>query len=216
MNGLFGSAILDTAVGLVFIYLLLAIFCTTVNEWISGIFSSRAKYLEQGIKQLLQDPSGAASLLQSFYAHPVIASLMDGQSHPSYIPARSFSRFLMDLVTPKVSGTLDFTALEDGINDLPAGRVKTTLLALIQDADKDLATAQRNIEAWYDDAMERGSGWFKRHTQVVIIVVALLITVAMNADTLYMAQRLWADPGMRTKLVEQASAEAKTLNPNGA
>jgi hypothetical protein len=211
MNGLFGSAILDTAVGLIFIYLLLAVFCTTVNEWISGIFSSRAKYLQQGIKQLLQDPSGAASLLQNFYAHPVIASLMDGQSHPSYIPARSFSRVIMDLVTPKVPGTLDFKALDDGINDLPPGRVKTTLLALIQDAHRDLPTAQQNIEAWYDDAMERVSGWFKRHTQIVTVVVALLITVATNADTLYMAQRLWADPGMRSKLVEQA----KTLNPNG-
>lgn len=216
MNGLFGSAILDTAVGLVFIYLLLAVFCTTVNEWISGIFSSRAKYLEQGIKQLLRDPSGAANLLQSFYAHPVIASLMDGQSHPSYIPARSFSRVIMDLVTPTVSGTLDFKALEDGINNLPPGRVKTTLLALIQDAGKDLPTAQKNIEAWYDDAMERVSGWFKRHTQVVTVAVALLVTVATNADTLYMAQRLWADPGMRSKLVEQASAQAKTLNPNSA
>ena len=216
MNGLFGSAILDTAVGLVFIYLLLAVFCTTVNEWISGIFSSRAKFLEQGIRQLLQDPKGAADLLKSFYAHPVIASLMDGQSHPSYIPARSFSRVVMDLVTPNVPGTLDFKALEDGINNLPAGRVKTTLLALIQDAHQDLATAQRNIEAWYDDAMERVSGWFKRHTQVVTVAVALLITVGTNADTLYMAQRLWADPGMRSKLVQQASTEAKALNPNSA
>src|SRR6185437_6800673 len=34
MNGLFGSTVLDVAIGLIFVYLLLAIICTSLNEWI--------------------------------------------------------------------------------------------------------------------------------------------------------------------------------------
>jgi hypothetical protein len=213
MNGLFGSAILDTAIGLVFVYLLLAIFCTTVNEGLSSVFSLRAKYLKRSLEQLLQDPQGAADLLKKFYAHPVIASMMNGQRHPSYIPARSFARVIMDLVTPNILGPLDFNALESGMKSLPPGRIKTALLSLIQDADKNLDRAQGNIEAWYDDAMDRVSGWYKRHIQIVTIFVALVITVATNADTVNITWRLWTDPGMRTALVEQWKERVKTPRP---
>ena len=216
MNGLFGSAILDTAVGLIFVYLLLAIFCTTVNEWIAGIFSTRAKFLKKGLTQLLQDPNGAKDLITRFYQHPVIASMTDGENHPSYIPARSFSRAIMDLVTPNTLGPLDFAALETGINNLPGGRIKTALLALIQDADHNLSRAQRNIEAWYDDAMDRVSGWYKRHIQLVTVAVALSITLLANADTIHIARRLWTDPGMRAAIVEQAKERAKTTPSTGS
>ncbi len=214
MNGLFGSAILDTAVGLVFIYLLLAICCTTVNEWIAGLFNFRGKYLKRGVEQLLDDPQGAADLIKRFYAHPVIASMLNRQDHPSYIPARSFARAIMDLVTPNTLGPLSFDALENGIKNLPPGRMRTVLLSLIQDADKDLGRAQRNIEAWYDDSMDRVSGWYKRRIQVVTIVVALLITVATNADTLNLARRFWTDPGMRMAIVEQSKERARMPRPS--
>jgi hypothetical protein len=213
MNGLFGSAILDTAIGLLFVYLLLAIFCTTVNEWIAGIFSTRAKFLKKGITQLLEDPNGAKDLISRFYKHPVIAPMMDGQNHPSYIAARSFARALMDLVTPNTLGPLDFPALENGIKNLPEGHIKTALLALIQDADHSLSRAQRNIEAWYDDAMDRVSGWYKRHVQLVTVAVALAITAGTNASTIHIARRLWTDPGMRTAIVEQATERAKMPRP---
>lgn len=215
MNGLFGSAVLDTAVGLVFVYLLLAIFCTTVNEWIAGILSTRAKFLQKGIGQLLEDPNGAKDLISGFYKHPVIASMMDGQNHPSYIAARSFARAIMDLVTPNTIGPLDFPALESGIKTLPDGRIKTALLSLIQDADHRLDRAQRNIEAWYDDAMDRVSGWYKRRVQVVTIAVALLITAGTNASTIHIARLLWTDPGVRTAIAAQATEQAKTPRPAG-
>jgi hypothetical protein len=216
MNGLFGSAILDTAVGLVFVYLLLAIFCTTINEWIAGIFSTRARFLKKGLLQLLQDPNGAKDLISRFYKHPVIASMMDGQKHPSYIAARSFARVIMDLVTPNTLGPLDFPALENGINNLPDGRIRTALLALIQDADRNLNRAQRNIEAWYDDAMDRVSGWYKRHIQLVTVGVALTITMLANADTIHIARRLWTDPGTRTAIAEQAAQRAKMSGASDA
>jgi hypothetical protein len=43
--GLFNSTVLDWTIGIVFVYLLLAIICTTVNEWIAGITSVSAKIL---------------------------------------------------------------------------------------------------------------------------------------------------------------------------
>src|SRR5579862_5896533 len=117
MTGSFGSAVLDVAIGLGFVYLLLSIMCTTVNEWISSLLKSRAKNLKAGIRQLLDGqptaPNGSTTqFLTQFYEHPVVTGMMKGEGHPSYMPARSFATTVMDLVTPAVPGTITFPALE--------------------------------------------------------------------------------------------------------
>ena len=49
---------LDVAIGLTFVYLLLSLICTTVNEFIAGKRGTRAKFLDRGITRLLgNDPS---------------------------------------------------------------------------------------------------------------------------------------------------------------
>ncbi len=224
MNGIFGSTVLDTAIGLVLVYLLLSLICTTINEWISGIFATRAKFLEQGITRLLagqklpalEGAEPTVDLLKSFYAHPLVNSMAEvhdlnqpgKDTHPSYLDPRGFASVLMDLVTPKQPGTITFADLETGIKDLPPGRVRTALLALVQNADGDLDRAQRNIEAWYNAAMDRVNGWYKRHMQWVTVLVAVSLALATNADTLKISSRLWSDPAYRELSVERAKALA--------
>ena len=58
-NGLFGSTTLDVVIGLVFVYLLLAIICTNANEWIAGILKTRSKTLASAIQQLLDRQAGS-------------------------------------------------------------------------------------------------------------------------------------------------------------
>ena len=52
---MFGSTILEMAIGLALIYLLLSLICSVINELFAGIFDRRALHLEQGIAALLQD-----------------------------------------------------------------------------------------------------------------------------------------------------------------
>src|SRR5262245_7135235 len=57
------SAILDTVIGLLFVYLTLALMCTVVCEWIAQFFDLRAKTLAEGIENLLaRQPSGGSSI----------------------------------------------------------------------------------------------------------------------------------------------------------
>lgn len=191
MNGFLGSAILEAAMGAAFVYLMLAVFCTTVNEWIAGLLSARANTLRTAILGLLSDQNLAAgqAFLDAFYGHPIVASLMTPGRHPSYLPARSFSTAVIDLATSNVRGTLAFEDLENGIRSLPDGAVKTSLLALIQNAEGDLARAQSNIESWFNNAMSRASEWYKRRTQLWIVLIAVAITIATNADTIAMLRQ---------------------------
>jgi len=216
--GLFNSTVLDWAIGIVFVYLLLAIICTTINEWIAGLTAVRGKTLEKAIRQLLDgqttnDPT--KSFLQQFYAHPLITGTMNpdktgSAAHPTYLQARQFATTVMDLATPGHAGSISFSDLETGVKSIPDGEVKTALLALIQNANGKLNVAQKNIEQWFDDTMERASGWFKRWTQIVTIVVAALLTITTNADTVRIGRTLWANATVRSVIVEKAKARAQS------
>ncbi len=212
-NGLFGSTTLDVAIGLAFVYLLLAIICTTINEWIAGILKTRSSTLAAGIRQLLDNQPGQTGspdvnwFLQQFYSHPLISGMThpgDVKAHPSYIPARTFATTVMDIATQDKTGVLTFADLESGILKMPDGDVRKTLLSLIQNANHNVNQAERNIENWFNDSMDQVSGWYKRRTQLWTAMIAITLTLAANADTLQIAKTLWTDPTRRAQLVEQA------------
>lgn len=214
MGGIFNSTVLDVAIGLAFVYLLLSIFCTAINEWIAGIFQTRANTLKEGIHILLDNqPFGNAQFLDAFYKHPVLAGMTRGGSHPSYLAARTFSTTLMDLATPGVKGPITVQDLVAGVNALPDGDVKSALVALTASAGNDIDKAQRNIESWFNDSMDRVSGWYKRTVQIWTIGIAVLLTVLANADTLNIARQLWVDPALRAAVVEQAKQRAQMPRP---
>jgi hypothetical protein len=72
---MFGSYILDVAIGLVFVYMLLSLLCSTINEQvITRILSLRAKTLEAGITNMLADPQGK-ELVNQLYENPLIKGL---------------------------------------------------------------------------------------------------------------------------------------------
>jgi hypothetical protein len=211
-NGLLGSTVLEVVIGLIFVYLLLAIFFTTANEWIAGILNTRSTTLKTAITQLLDGQTGQANadvnwFLNQFQAHPLIAGIRQPgkkDPHPSYVSARAFATVVMDIATPQAPGAITFDDLEAGINNLPQGDVKKALLALIQNAHRDIQQAQKNIEGWFNDTMERVSGWYKRRTQVWTVLIAIVLTLCANADTLQIVKTLWTDPTLRAELVEQA------------
>jgi hypothetical protein len=211
VNGLFNSTTLDVIIGLIFVYLLLAIICTTVNEWVVGWMGLRSKNLQSSIKQLLDSQKGAGGddgnwFLHQFYKHPLITGMLNprDQSHPSYLPARTFAAVVVDVVTTGIPQVVEFRDLENGVKGLPDGDVKKALLALLQNAHGDLESAQKSIENWFDDTMDRASGWYKRKTQLVTVILAGLITILANADTVRIVRTLQQSSTERAAVFEKA------------
>lgn len=104
---MFGSDVLDVAIGILFVYLTLSLVCSAVQEAIAAALGLRARYLYRGILALLDD-EGGTGLVRDFYGHPLISALFPGQYEPgrsnnlpSYIPARTFALALMDLAVPR-------------------------------------------------------------------------------------------------------------------
>ena len=113
---MFGSAALDTAIGLVLVYLILSLMCSAITEILETWLKHRSIDLDRGVRQLLADPDGVG-LVRQFYQHPLIASLFRGhydptspRNLPSYIPSRQFALALMDLVLPSQASALSGAA----------------------------------------------------------------------------------------------------------
>ena len=125
---MFGSWVLEVAIGLIFVFLLFSTICAAIREGIESWLKTRAAYLERGIRELLHDLQGGG-LAKEFYEHPLILSLYSARSYqpgatdgkirtfarggqlPSYIPAKNFAAALIDIA---VRGPLP--ALASGAN----------------------------------------------------------------------------------------------------
>jgi hypothetical protein len=217
MNGLFGSPVLEVGIGLVFVFTLLSLLCTTLNEWLlSYILKLRPKLLDRALDHLLADQGLLeGNLRDQFERHPLIAKITSspGERAASYLSAVTFAKTLLDLVTPTVQGPFTFTDVQAGVNELPEGDVKKTLVALMGDTGGDLKKFRRNIEDWFDEAMERTTGAFKRHAQLWAVLVAALLTILTNADTLAITKKLWDNPSLRTEAVKLAEQRAEMPRP---
>ncbi len=72
---------------------------------------------------------------------------------------------------------------------------------------------RKNLEDWFNNAMDRLTGWYKRRAQTLAFMIALAVGVMLNIDSLQIATQLWRDPAVREALTAQASAFANA-NPD--
>jgi hypothetical protein len=73
---------------------------------------------------------------------------------------------------------------------------------------------QVNIEAWFDGTMDRVSGWYKRRTQIWLFAIGLGAAIAMNVNTITIAEHLAQDETARARMVELAERVAQARSAN--
>ena len=200
---MFGSTILDAAIAMVFIYLLASLVVSAANELIASVLRLRAKNLFAGIKELLQeDESKLTSLL---YQHPLISGLAKKGGKPSYIPSRTFVLAFLDVIAPLGTNTpRTMDTLQSAISNLPEP-LKKALTTLSNEGGHDVELFKSQLEIWFNNTMERASGWYKRRTQWIQLVFAIGFAVCLNIDSVHIGQTLFAvHSPLREALVEQA------------
>ena len=227
MPNIGSSPAIDVALGLIFVFFLLSVICSTVNEMIAAVMGWRAKFLEEGLRSMLvgeQSKVGdttkeAEDLIDLLAKHPLISGKVSAVSKvrfPSYMNSKTFALTFLDTVAPPVQGSSnDVLARADAFaktldKDDP---VQRALLAFIDQADGNVHRFRRSVETWFDNTMDRVSGWYKRRTQIALIVIALVVTILINADALQIGRSLWSDDAVRASVVAQAQ---KAVSANQA
>jgi hypothetical protein len=227
---MFESATLELAIGLCLLYLMFGGVCSSVREFIARVFSEREGLLVASVSRVLgarpppassnppiASPSNEgqpvkpteANLASLVLGHPLVRSLAQATGRPSYLPARTFALALLDVLTPGGQTTRDVAAVRNAVAAIESDKVRAALLPLVNQSADTLAALQANIERHFDDVMDRVSGVYKRNSQKIIVVIALVVTVVFNVDTLNAAQKLWVSPALRAQVVQEGSAVSR-------
>lgn len=218
-----GSPVLDVAFGLSFVFFLLSVISSAIGEGIAWGMKQRSKTLEKGLKGMFGDPDFGKEI----YQHPLVQPDLRPKGappertkilkrekkpqRPSYVSPRNFALAL----TQRLKEAGGFVGKEmkygaEAVDQIDAGikaldpKLREQVEPLWHEAEKDLDKFRRGAEKWFDDAMDRVSGWYKRWSQWVTIGVAIAVAVLLNASALRVADRLYNDEAVRTSLVSGA------------
>lgn len=197
--------ILTVVIGIIFVLLLLSLLATTLMELISSFLRLRGRNLVKALQNMLASCDENDTLLKEFknnsmYKHLTQQYGKRSQGPPSYMSAETFQGILMDIILKGDS----YDKLKERIEALPDEDLRNVLKQLLRQANNNLDVFKREIEKWYDNVMDRASGWFKRRTQKILLVLGLGIAVLFNADTFSIYERLSSDPQNLQQIVTLA------------
>lgn len=199
----------------------------------------------KGFGQMLfrTNPLRDKPFTREFYEHPLVKYMSEDNyySKPSYLSAGNFSRIMIDILTgmaPADMSVIQSTVWE-GKALLASNTEKSRVLMLPRDtayqlqsflatSKGDLEKFRLSLEKWFDDTMERVTGWYKRYIQFLLFLIGIIIAVAFNVDSIRIAQKLARDSQLREQLVQSAGnyleknqqlgirlAAMKTVNDTG-
>lgn len=228
---MFGMESLDVMVGIITVYLIFALACTAIVEAISTWLAIRSKNLEVALEEFLHgNITEGSSFVDAFFAHPIVQSLSKGDDgRPSYIPPKIVGQVVTELIRP----TDQSLAPKDVVKQMPddamgvrmptwfetlcgmpvpsatrkSNRIKGLLNSLLTEAKYDEKAFRDLLESHYDAAMDRASGWYKRKTQTIALVVSMLLVIVANVDTIKLANSLSSNPAARAKMIEIAQKQ---------
>jgi hypothetical protein len=82
------------------------------------------------------------------------------------------------------------------------------------DSGADLNAFRTKLEDWFNDTMDRATGWYKKYTRVVLLIIGLIVAFVFNVDTIAIRKILSTNKPARDQLVQMAIANKNNLNPN--
>ncbi len=103
-----------------------------------------------------------------------------------------------------VNGDL-MAQLEVGVALLPDGHpAKVPLARFLAMSGGDMDKFVASLEGWFNGAMDRLSGWYKRRTQLFLIGYAVVLTAAVNVDSITIATTLYRNGPERAAVAAAA------------
>jgi hypothetical protein len=232
---MFGSTILDVAAGIIFGFLAISLFTSASVEAINSALNVRAKNLRTGIMALVNDPN-FSGLAKQLYQHALINPLGPGtadpaKNAPSYVDKLQFADAMLDITglsaaTPAAATqapgpeavaalTARMAALSDQVTKISDPQIRQLLQGMIARCGGDMGRLKTDLASWFDNAMDRLSGNFKRRTQVMTFAIALVTALVINLDTIRVGTLLWGQTGLAEELKSISIPSSAPTDVNG-
>lgn len=205
------STVVEVVIGLVFCYASVALITSSIYESIASMLSLRSKSLLTGIKKLLNaDSPIGEELLLKIYNHALVhptgngtaTSIRNLKSRPSYIEAKNFASALINAIQ---SAPDNFVKLGEDINAIKDEQIRKLLHGMYERSAGKIEKFQEELAVWFDAAMDRVAGSFKRQTQVWCFGIAFVLAAMLNIDSIHLFSTLWKQPTLTARLTMTAN-----------
>lgn len=227
------TTIIEVVLGLVLIYITLALLVMKVQETLIGRWGhGRAKNLHDLVREAVGHDE---NLKRRIFENPLVFALSRGDEvpnertgklgpavGPSVLPPDLFARALLIELNPGGKGAhpserfaspTAFVAEAAGEHDV-AERIWGTLRGLLAGREADWPGFEAAIANWFRDIGDRSEGWYKRKSQAWSLRLAIAAALLLNVDSFYVAQRLSTEPELRQGLASLAE-RVNALFPQG-
>lgn len=212
------NVILDVSLGLVLIYLLMALLVTQLQELLAGqMRAGRTHYLH---KQLLEAVGHDQTLKARVLAHPAIFALYQGDTParergdwttfmtaqgPSAIPPDLFAKALLAALYNDPAGHPPNTrhtpaSFVQTLASGPADRIGGVLRTLLPGHEGHWPGFEQAVADWYKAIGDRADGWYRRSASTWSFCLALGLAALLNADSFQIATRLANEPVLRNAM----------------
>lgn len=198
-------SLLSVVIGIVFVMLLFSLLTTTVMEMLAGFFSLRGKHLVLAVQNMLGGKT------KDFMRHPYYRQLtmnantrgenrVSDKTFPSYIGSGTFSAILVDILEGNPE-----TRIGERLDAMPDGELKKVLTFLWKQAGDDAGAFRAKTEEWYNEVMDRASGWYKRKTRTWLLLIGATITLIFNVDALQIYSNLSVNAALSEYVADAAT-----------
>jgi thioredoxin-related protein len=210
------NSYLETGIAVALVYFVFSIVAYIIQEIIAIKLKYRGKMLQLSIEQLLGASNVNEKLAEKLFQHPQIKLLQKKiGTLPSYVPSSNFAMAVLDIIASKGSNPtgdllLDFKAgiakFANATDDLP------TLFKTWADNSQTSKELKENIEKWFNEYMDRVSGWYKSQATNVTRLIAIGIVLFFNVDIIRITQIIHGDSVLKATMV--ATAERMVDKPD--
>ncbi len=155
-----------------------------------------------------------------FFEYPSIKYLAESgwNSKPSYLEAGNFSKTIIyllrgenydgtmpqiNLIRDALFTTKQFQSTSDGAKLIDKETLKR-LQKLFLDSNNDIDRFKNLLENWFNDTMDRTTGWYKRQNRLMLFLLGFFLAYNFNVDTVAIYNLLAKDKTARENLVQLA------------
>jgi len=223
---MFGSEILEVAIGLVFVFLFASLTCSGIMELIAKLLKLRSKHLKEELTKLLKSEDLVKALYQSHLVKEISRGFVSGKAkddtpNPDNIPAKHFVTALIDTLLSIEKGSKEFADIEESIKKIDDAQIREILLKALNGVRTQagkwedwLEKTRESVEQWFDHSMDKLSLWYKKESRKIIFVVGILVTLVLNLDTFMIVKSLYQNEALRSSVVAAAEkADPASFKP---
>ena len=207
---MFSSTVIDLVILLSFIYFVGSLVISSINEGIASAFSMRPDALKTALENLLFSPAWCDFVQTKLITSPHIQSLMKAtDKYPSYIPAKNFVLAIIGEIGSDnyKPGRLQAAIMKSG---LPP-EFQKVLGDLAASVSNDLDDFEKSLEEFYNNAMDRAGGVYKRKIRMITWIIAFILAFFLNLDTVKIVKDQLADTKKLDQTVDNLAAQISNI-----